>query len=334
MRLRADQLGKHLKGEELLPVYLVAGDEPLQQDETLDALRSAARQRGFEERQRFSADTGIDWNALLNEAQSLSLFGGRRILEVVLNDKRPDKAGSQILRDLMATPSPDTLLLIRCSRLDRRKDWGSAWIKALDGCGAVIEIWPVEGRQLYPWLRDRLASRGLNADEDALELLIQRSEGNLLAAAQEVDKLALLAENGHVTPETVQQSVGDSSRYTPFDLTDATAQGDPARALRVLRTLRAEGVEPPVILWALSRHLRGLDALLTGGNPPRMPPPRMRAMETQASRLRPRQLHQAQALAIRADRTVKGMAPGDPWKHLSSLVLRLTGQPLPPILER
>ena len=89
MRLRADQLGKHLKGEELLPVYLVAGDEPLQQDETLDALRSAARQRGFEERQRFSADTGIDWNALLNEAQSLSLFGGRRILEVVLNDKRP-----------------------------------------------------------------------------------------------------------------------------------------------------------------------------------------------------------------------------------------------------
>src|SRR5690606_2044929 len=159
--------------------------------------------------------------------------------------------------------------------------------------GAVIEIWPVEGRQLYPWLRDRLASRGLNADEDALELLIQRSEGNLLAAAQEVDKLALLAENGHVTPETVQQSVGDSSRYTPFDLTDATAQGDPARALRVLRTLRAEGVEPPVILWALSRHLRGLDALLTGGNPPRMPPARMRAMETQASRLRPRQLHQA-----------------------------------------
>ncbi|MEP5050202.1 MAG: DNA polymerase III subunit delta, partial [Alloalcanivorax venustensis] len=238
MRLRVEQLAKHLQSD-LLPVYLVAGDEPLQQDECLDALRAAARQKGFDERHRFSADTGIDWNGLLNESQSMSLFGGRRILELVLLEKRPDKNGSQILRDLLEHPNDDTLILIRCSRLDRRKDWNSAWVKAVEKAGAVVEIWPVEGKQLQHWLRDRLAGLKLTIDDDALELLIQRSEGNLLAAAQEVDKLALLASDGRVDAVTVQQAVGDSSRYTPFDLTDATSGGDANRALRILRTLRA-----------------------------------------------------------------------------------------------
>ncbi|HCD75150.1 MAG TPA: DNA polymerase III subunit delta, partial [Alcanivorax sp.] len=276
MRLRVEQLAKHLQND-LLPVYLVAGDEPLQQDECLDALRAAARQKGFDERHRFSADTGIDWNALLNESQSLSLFGGRRILELVLLEKRPDKAGSQILRDLLDHPNDDTLILIRCSRLDRRKDWNSAWVKAVEKVGAVVEIWPVEGKQLQHWLRDRLAALKLTIDDDALELLIQRSEGNLLAAAQEVDKLALLATDGRVDAATVQQAVGDSSRYTPFDLTDATSGGDANRALRILRTLRAEGVEAPVVLWALGREIRALDALASGGAPPRLPPPRLRS---------------------------------------------------------
>lgn len=333
MRLRGEQLAKHLQGD-LLPVYLVAGDEPLQQDEALDALRATARQQGFDERHRFSADTGIDWNALRNETQSLSLFGGRRLLELVLHDKRPDKTGSETLRELLAQPNSDTLLLIRCSRLDRRRDWNSAWVKAVESTGAVLEVWPVEGKQLYHWLRDRLASRHLSIEEPALELLIQRSEGNLLAAAQEVDKLALLAEDGIVTPATVQQAVGDSSRYTPFDLTDAISGGDPARAIRILRTLRAEGVEAPVVLWALSREVRTLDALASGGAPPRMPPQRLRALQAQANRLPPRQIHRALALAVRADQAVKGMAPGDPWQHLASLVLRLTGAPLPAGLEQ
>ena len=205
MRLRPEQLAKHLS-HPLLPVYLVAGDEPLQQDELLDTLRQAAREQGFDERQRFSSDTGIDWNSLLNESQSMSLFGGRRILELVLGEKRPDKNGSQILRDILAAPNPDTLLLIRCSRLDRRKDWNSAWVKAVEQLGAVIEVWPVEGNNLRGWLQERLTSRGLRASDDALALLIERSEGNLLAAAQEVDKLALLVEDGQVRPEDVQQA--------------------------------------------------------------------------------------------------------------------------------
>lgn len=333
MRLRAEQLARHLQ-QDLLPVYLVAGDEPLQQDEALDALRAAARARGFDERHRFSADTGIDWNALRNEAQSLSLFGGRRILEVILLDKRPDKAGSAILRELLEQSPADTLLLIRCSRLDRRRDWNSAWVKAVESAGAVMEVWPVEGKQLHHWLRDRLASRELSIDEDALELLIQRSEGNLLAAAQEIDKLALIVDDKRVTAAAVQQAVGDSSRYTPFDLGDALSAGDASRAMRILHTLRAEGVEAPVVLWALTREIRLLDTLATGGPPPRLPPARLRALQAQASRLPPRQIHRALALAIRTDQTIKGMEPGDPWLHLAGLVMRLAGTPLPGVLER
>ena len=333
MRLRVEQLGKHLQGD-LLNAYLVAGDEPLQQDEALDALRASARERGFDERHRFSADTGIDWNALRNEAQSMSLFGGRRILELVLLDKRPDKNGSEIIRELLAQGSPDTLLLVRCSRLDRRRDWNSAWVKALESSGAVLEVWPVEGKQLQHWLRERLSSRGLSIGEEALELLIQRSEGNLLAAAQEVDKLALIADDDQVTAVNVQQAVGDSSRYTPFDLTDAISGGDAPRAMRILRTLRAEGVEAPVVLWALAREVRTLDALASGGAPPRMPPQRLRALQAQANRLPPRQIHRALQLAVQADQAIKGMSPGDPWQHLASLVMRLTGAPLPAIMER
>ncbi len=333
MRLRPEQLGKHL-ADRLLPAYLVAGDEPLQQGELLDDLRRAARDQGFDERHRFSSDTGIDWNSLLNESQSMSLFGGRRILELVLNDKRPDKAGSQILRDVLASPGDDTLLLIRCSKLDRRKDWNSAWVKALDEVGAVIEVWPVEGAGLRNWLQDRLASRGLSATEDALALLIERSEGNLLAAAQEVDKLTLLVEDGRVGPEDVQQAVGDSSRYSPFDLTEATAQGNAQRVLHIIQTLRAEGVEPPVLLWALSRDIRILDGMLSGGPPPRLPPQRVRAMQVQAQRLNPQHLKAAQASAIRADQCVKGMAKGDPWQYITSLALRLAGHPLPRSMER
>ena len=149
-----------------------------------------------------------------------------------------------------------------------------------------------------------------------------------------MDKLALLVDNGQVSPEHVQQAVGDSSRYSPFDLTEATAQGDAHRVLHIIQTLRAEGVEPPVLLWALSRDIRILDGMLGGGPPPRLPPQRARAMQAQANRLNPQQLRAAQASAIRADQCVKGMAKGDPWQHVTNLALRLAGQPLPRSLER
>lgn len=333
MNLKPEQLKKHLAGE-LKPFYLVGGDEPFQVGESCDLIRHAARQQGFEERQLFNADTGVDWDAIHAEAQSLSLFGGRRIIEIRLGGKRPDKAGSQVLQELFASPPPDTLILISCSRLDRRKDLGSKWVKALDGEGVVIQVWPVAPQALPEWIRQRLAIHGLGISRDAATLLAERAEGNLLACAQEVDKLALLFPQQNLEVEQIQQSVGYSSRYSPFDLTDALTRGDPRRALRVLDTLQEEGVEPPVILWALTREIRAMTALLNGSDPGvRMPPQRLRLLEQHAGRLGRSGLEQALAQAAGIDRSIKGMSPVSPWQGLATLVMRLSGHPLPARLE-
>lgn len=328
MQLKPEQLKRHLD-QALLPVYLVAGDEPFQQGECADLIRRTARARGFEERHLFSSDTGIDWPGVYSEAHSLSLFGGQRLIEIRLGEKRPDKAASEILVQLCNTPAPDTLLLLTASKLDRRKDMNSQWVKAVTGVGALLEIWPVNATQLPRWVEARLRQAGLSATPDALALLCERSEGNLLACAQEIDKLALLFPGATVEPGQVQEAVGNSSRFSPFDLGDAVTAGDLPRALRILDTLQAEGVEAPVVLWALARDARALAAMSAGQDPGRMPPQRIRQLEGLARKLGPDALHRGLAQAALADQTLKGMVPGDPWLHLANLVMGLCGRPGP-----
>ena len=324
MAVRPEQLGRQLSSG-LKPCYLIAGDEPFQIGECADLVRAEARKQGFEERTLFSSDTGIDWQALYHDAQSMSLFGGRRIIEIRLGEKRPDKQGSEVLRDLLASPSPDTLLLISSSRLDRRRDMKSAWVRTIDDTGVLVEIWPIPASRLHDWIGKRLASRKLQATPDAIELLSHRSEGNLLACAQEIDKLALLCAGRTIEPADIEQAVGNSSRFTPFDLTDAVASGDSTRSLRVLDTLAEEGTEAPVILWALARELRAMSAMAEGRDPGiRMPPQRLRALEACARRCGLARLQQAQRLAAEADLQVKGMRRGNAMDTLAEIVIKLT----------
>ena len=333
MKLRPNQLSAQLdKG--WLPAWLVAGDEPFQQGEACQQIRDHARRLGFEDRKVFSTDTGIDWAEILNASQSMGLFGGRTLIEIRLADKRPDKTGSGILCQLLENPVDDVALLISCSRLDRKRDMNSKWVSAIDQSGAVMEVWPVEMAQLPRWISERMQQQGLQAEPDALALLAERSEGNLLACAQEIDKLALLCEGQTVTPLDIQQAVGDSSRHSVFDLTDALASG-PERALKVLDGLRAEGTEPAVVLWALAREARILDALAAGQRQGiRLPPQKMAAAEQLARQLGSTNLGRALQLAAHADRCIKGMAAGKPWSILASLVMRLGQAPLDASLER
>ncbi len=332
MQIKPEQLSRQL-AQQLLPAYLIAGDEPFQLGECADAVRRAAREQGYLERQLFSTDTGIDWPSLYSEAQSLSLFGGARILEIRFGEKRPDKAASEILQQLLGNPAPDTLLLITTSKLDRRRDLNSQWVKALEKHGALTEVWPINAAQLPRWIETRLRRASLNATPDAIALLVERSEGNLLACAQEIDKLALLFPNETIAPLHIQQAVGNTSRFSPFDLGDAVTAGDLPRALRILDNLHSEGVEAPVVLWALARDVRSLSAMVAGQDPGRMPPQRLRQLEPLARKLGPRGMASAQALCARADQAIKGMASGDPWQHLASILMRLCGRPLPSVME-
>ncbi|MBZ2188650.1 DNA polymerase III subunit delta [Alcanivorax sp. JB21] len=333
MQLKPEQLSRHL-GQQLLPAYLVAGDEPFQLGECTDLIRRHAREKGYAERHLFSSDTGIDWDGVYSEAHSMSLFGGQRLIEIRLGTKRPDKAASETLVQLCKEPAPDTLLLISASKLDRRKDMNSAWVKAISGIGALTEIWPVQPGRLPQWIEGRLRQAGLSATPDAVALMCERSEGNLLACAQEIDKLALLFPGGAIEPAQIQQAMGNSSRFSPFDLGDAISASDLPRALRIIDTLRSEGVEIPVVLWGVARDVRAMAAMAAGQAPGGMPPQRLRQLEGLARKLGQDSLQQALILAARVDQTLKGMQGGDPWQHLTTLVMRLCGKPLPPLYER
>ncbi|HET7757796.1 MAG TPA: DNA polymerase III subunit delta, partial [Steroidobacteraceae bacterium] len=253
MKLTSDSLAAQLR-DRLLPVYLISGDEPLLTGEAADAVRERARAAGFSEREVYFPERAPDWQELRGAARALSLFGSRRLLEIRLSSPRPGPAGNAALLSLLEAPGPDTLFLVLSPRLDRDAQ-GAEWVRAAEQRGAWVPVWPVDPARLVAWLRARARRLGIEAGDAALELLAERTEGNLLAAHQELGKLALLAGAAPVTPATVLASVADSARFDVLQLADAALAGEPARALRVLAGLRAEGTEPTLVLWALVRAL-------------------------------------------------------------------------------
>jgi DNA polymerase-3 subunit delta len=338
MKLAPAQLGKHLQGP-LASIYIISGDEPLLCQEAADAIRAAARRKGFDERQVFNADANFDWGSLLQAGASLSLFAEKRLLELRLPGGKPGDKGAAALLEYCGRPAEDTLLLISLPKLDgsaQKSKWASALISAAHA--QFVQVWPVDAHQLPHWISQRLAQAGLAAHPDALELIAARVEGNLLAAAQEVEKLKLLCEGNQVTLETVQAAVADSARFDVFGLVDAILGGDPTHALRVLEGLRGEGVEAPVVLWALARELRtlaGVAQLFAQGVPldkafSQMKPPvwdKRRPLVNKAMQRYPaarwnQLLQDAQVL----DAQIKGQAPGSVWAGLSRLVLLMAGQ--------
>ncbi|MFC3608647.1 DNA polymerase III subunit delta [Stutzerimonas tarimensis] len=345
MKLSPAQLGKHLNGA-LAPIYAVSGDEPLLCQEASDAIRATARRQGFDERQVFNADNSFDWGQLIEAGASLSLFSEKRLLELRIPNGKPGDKGAAALLGYLARPAEDTLLLINLPKLDGSAQ-KSKWAKGLIDSPQVqfLQIWPVDVAQLPQWINQRLAQAGLAGTPEAIELIAARVEGNLLAAAQEIEKLKLLAENGQVSVDTVQAAVAESARFDVFGLIDAALAGHAAHALRSLQGLRGEGVESPVILWALARELRqlaNLAGLQAQGVPldrafGQMRPPvwdKRRPLVSKA--LQRHGVGGWQQLLIEAqqiDAQIKGQAPGDPWTGLASLCLQLAGQ-RPPVGAR
>ncbi|MDE2136863.1 MAG: DNA polymerase III subunit delta [Gammaproteobacteria bacterium] len=316
MKLTSDSLATHLR-EQLLPVYLISGDEPLLTGEAADAVRAAARARGFSEREVHFIERAGDWDELRGSAASLSLFGARRVLEIRMSG-RPGAAGNAALPALLGAADRDTLYLILTPRLEREAQ-GAEWVRAVEQHGAWLAVWPVDAARLPAWLRARARQMELEVSDAALAVLAERTEGNLLAAHQELAKLALLAGREAVTPETVLASVADSARFDVFQLSEAVLAGAPARALRILAGLRAEGTEPTLVLWALVKALHDAWGAIAGGGGAPRGWQRAGALE-QARRRAPRMAFgELTARATRADRIIKGRVPGNPWDELTLL---------------
>lgn len=333
MKITAQQLTQQLK-QTIPPVIWISGDEPLLMLEAVDQIRAAARAAGVTERQVFHADSSFDWNVLLDANQSMSLFGDRQLLEVRLSAKLKDD-GRKALTTYASNANPDNVLLVQSERLEAAQS-KAKWFNQVIDTGWWLPIWPIERHQLPGWLRQRLQGQGLSIDDDALALLADRVDGNLLAARQEIDKLLLLNDGQNIDLDTVVQSVADSARYDIFDLSDAFLNGDLARSQRVLSGLAAEGVEAPIVLWVLSRELRHLVQLgeaQQSGQAIASVFKRLRIFDNRQGpyqqAIRRAGLDHWQQCLVRCsdiDATIKGRRAGDPW-HALSVVISEVAQP-------
>ena len=348
MQLPADRLASHLQ-RELRAVYTVWGDEPLLAQEAADAIRAAARAAGCSERQVHTV-TGahFDWSSLLGAAQALSLFADRQLVEIRIPSGKPGKDGSEALQRYCETAvaggGRDVITLVQLPRLDRSQQ-SSAWFSALDGAGMTVRVDPVERKALPQWIATRLAAQGQHVaagegGQRTLAFFADRVEGNLLAAHQEIQKLALLYPAGELAFEQIETAVLNVARYDVFRLGEAVLAGQAARALRMLEGLRNEGEAAVLVHWTLAEDIRGLkrvkDALAAGKPLPlalreaRVWGAKERVFERAVTLLSESALAHLLEAAHICDGLVKGLRhpdwPLDPWEALKRLVLLLAEQ--------
>lgn len=332
MRVSPDQLRGRLR-QELAPVHLVAGPEALLVNESADAIRAAAREQGFAEREVLDAGPGFDWNALSESARAPSLFASQRLLELRLPGGKPGNEGASAIRAWLDDPPEDTRLLVVAHDFDSAQA-KAKWVQAVEKAGVFVQIHPMDPDKLPGWIDGRMRAQGLEPSTDAVRLLAERVEGNLLAAEQEIEKLALLEGPGPVDEATVLGAVADSARFQAFGMLDAALEGDAARALRALRGLRREGVELVQVMgavtWQVNQLVRVASVARRAGAAAALKQARVwpKKRELMAGALKRHGLAAWQDFVGRLaviDRQVKGRATGDPWQSTEQLLLALAG---------
>lgn len=331
MRISTEQLPQQLD-RELKPLYAVFGDETLLAIEAMDRIRARARIEGYSERTVLSADSGFRWNELAFAANAQSLFAARKVLELRIPTGKPGPAGAEAIQTYCEAPPPDTLTLVCLPGLDWRAQ-KAGWFEALERAGVLVEAKLVPRKALPDWLVGRLGAQKHEADRETIEFIAERVEGNLLAAHQEVQKLALLFPPGKIAYEQVREAVTDVARYDVFNLGEALLEGEVLHLARMLDGLRGEGVAPPLVLWAIAEEIRAVGRVLESVGSGLAPPQLWRdarvwgnshqqLMQQHYRRFTRDQVEAALLHAARADRMVKGLIRGDVWDELLQLALR------------
>jgi DNA polymerase-3 subunit delta len=331
MQLKGEHLAAQLQ-RELKPVYLVYGDEPLLVIEAADAIRAAARQAGFDEREVLVAGSAFNWNDLYQAAGSMSLFAGRKLIDLRLPAGKPGRDGGAALQAYCARPSPDALLLVTMTGADWREE-KAAWVGAVAAAGAVVKLIPPGLAELPAWLAARLARQQQSADAAGLRFIAERVEGNLLAAHQEILKLEILYPSGALRLEQIREAVLNVARYDLDGLREAMLAGDVLRLTRTIDGLQQEGEAPPLVLWAMTEEVRAL-AQINAGLEARQPLPellkearvwgaRQGQIRKALQRVNGGRARAALAQAARIDRMIKGLASGDVWNEFLRLGLNI-----------
>ena len=336
MKVKAEQLSQHLANK-TTNFYLVTGDEPLIVEESCDLIRHHLKSKDFEEREVLHVETGFKWEYLLECANALSLFAQNRLIEIRLGSQKINKAAAKILQEYLSFAPPENVLLIVADKLDGAAK-KSPWYKTIEQQGTLIEIWPVESQQLPGWIKQRASAKGLQLERDAINLLCERIEGNLLAAKQEIDKLQLLQSDTPLSGDDIINAVSDSSRYDVFALIDAIVFGQTERSLKILEVIKQEGVEPTIILWAISREIRLIHTIKSGLNQGqsyeslctknRVWGKKKQHLNKAANRLDFKRLENGLRQCNQVDQIIKGLAIADHWLIMTDIVLTLSGKPL------
>ena len=337
VQLRPEALEAHLaKG--LAPLYVIHGDEPLTALEAADAVRAAARRAGCDDRETFVVEQHFRWDGFIAANANLGLFGSRKLVDLRIPSGKPGVEGAAVLARYAENPNPDNITLITLPRLDRATQ-SSAWFSALAGAGVTVVVPAIERAALPAWIASRLARNGQRGSRQTLAFLAERCEGNLLAARQEIDKLALLLPEGPLDQDAVLDAVADVARYDVFELSEAWLAGDAARMLRIVSMLR-EAAEPvTLVIWQLSEDLHALAtvhesmrqgmALASALRGVRVWGKRQSALERAARRVAPATTQRLLHALAGLDALAKGIGSGDPWDAVAAAALTLCGKRVP-----
>ncbi len=326
MKLAIRQLESALK-KGLDPLYVIHGAEVLLALEAADRIREAARRAGHSEREVLFAEPGFDWGRLGAAGANLSLFASKRIMELRIPTGKPGAEGGRAIEAWCAKLPEDTITLVMLPELEWQQ-LKTSWFTRLEAAGTVVEAKPISRDELPDWLAERLSRQGQRAAVETLEWLAERVEGNLLAARQEVEKLALLLPPGEIALQAIRDAVTDVSRFERDTLVEAIHAGDVSRIARALASLRAEDEPLPLLLWTLTEELRVLITLAAGQRPRRhLPPDRAAAAARTAGKHTPATFDRELLRAHRIDRMIKGVEIGDPWDNMIELALGIAGRP-------
>lgn len=331
MKVRADQLEQHVK-KDLAPIYIISGDEVLLCQEAADTVRKSAQLHRIDERLRFVADAQFDWQDIISENQSLSLFSSRRLFDIQI-DKMGEKH-TKALTQLGASLTDDNIILLTIPKIDARTQ-KTKWFKQLESQGVFVQVWPIEAKRLPNWLQQRAQSIGLTLSRDAASIICERGEGNLLALSQELEKLLLAHGDGaRIEAENVIDAVSDSSRYSIYDLSDRLLLGKTKEAMHCLNQLVSEGVEANILLWLFNREIQTLARLLKAQatsslrqacQAERIWDSRIPFYESAMSRHNANTLPYMQNYLALMDKTIKGLEGPDVNSGFRNLVMMFCG---------
>ena len=335
--MRSDELARHLKGG-LRDLYILHGDEGFLTLEAAQLLRDAARTQGFAERDVMTVESGFSWSQLLMSGNSFSLFAEKKLLELRIPTGKPGIEGAKALEAFAGKLPPDTVSVIQLPKLDRT-GLNSRWFQALSQSGEVVESRPIERSALPNWINARIAGQQQTLSSDAMRFLVDRVEGNLFAAHQEIQKLGLLHPPGELSLEDVRAAVANVARFDVFQLGEALLAGDANRFVRMLQGLRAEGEAPHLVLWAVTEEVRSLWRIAHGKahnhnmaqllKENRVWGPKQGLVERALDRVDGTLLREALTHAARIDQMNKGVGHGDAWDELLDMCLPLLKRPAP-----